>query len=310
MSDLPAAPGARLLDLRPRVREALDAGRPVVALESTVIAHGLPHPHNLETALGMERAIREAGGVPATVGLIAGRAVIGLSEAEIEALATSGDVAKASRRDLAALLASGATGATTVAATICLAARAGIRMMATGGVGGVHRGGEASLDVSADLYELARTPVAVVCAGAKAILDLARTLEVLESLGVPVVGFGTSEFPAFFSRESGLATPHTAATAKEAARLLEAQSALGPGGVLIVQPPPAEHALPRAEVEGWIDAAVAEAEVAGIAGSALTPFLLERVSELSGGRTLAANVALLLENARLAAAIARAAGSP
>ncbi len=297
-----------LLDIRPEVRDALAAGRPVVALESTVIAHGLPEPHNLETALGMERVIREAGAVPATVGLIAGRAVIGLSRAEIEAMAIAGDVAKVSRRDLAALLASGATGATTVAATICLAARAGIRVMATGGVGGVHRGGETSLDVSADLYELARSPLAVICAGAKAILDLPRTLERLESLGVPVVGLGTSEFPAFYSRDSGLATPHTAATATDAARLLAAQRALGLGGVLVVQPPPAGRALPRAEVESWIAAALAEAEAAELAGAAVTPFLLRRVAELSGGRTLAANVALLLANARLAADIAIAAG--
>lgn len=295
---------SNLLDIRPEVREALADGRPVVALESTVIAHGLPHPHNLETALGMEKAIREHGATPATVGLLGGRAVIGLSEPEIEAMATGGEVAKVSRRDLPAILSSGVTGATTVAATICLAARAGIGMMATGGLGGVHRGGELSLDVSADLYELARVPVAVVCAGAKAILDLPRTLEVLESLGVPVVGFGTSDFPAFYSRGSGLATSHTAATVEAAARLLEAQRRLGLGGTLIVQPPPAEAALARELVERWVATALEEAVAARISGSDLTPFLLARIAELSEGRTLAANVALLLENAKLAARIA------
>lgn len=306
---MPERPLSELLDVRSDVREALALGHPVVALESTVIAHGLPHPHNLETALGMESAIRENGATPATIGLLGGRAVIGLSPAEIEVLATDPEVAKVSRRDLPAVLSSRLPGATTVAATICLAARAGIGVMATGGLGGVHRGGEASLDVSADLYELARVPVAVVCAGAKAILDLPRTLELLESLGVPVVGFGTSCFPAFYSIESGLTTPHTATTVDDVARLLEAQRALGLGGTLIVQPPPAEHALPLAELEGWIQTALEEAETARITGGAVTPFLLARVSELSAGRTLTANVALLLENARLAARIARAIGA-
>lgn len=294
----------KILDVRSRVRNALADDRPVVALESTVIAHGLPHPHNVDTALAMERAIRELGAVPATVGLLNGRAVVGLTESEIEALATAGDVEKVSRRDVAVVLSSGASGATTVAATIFLAARAGIGVMATGGIGGVHRGGEASLDVSADLYELARVPVAVVCAGAKAILDLPRTLEVLETLGVPVIGFRTCDFPAFYSRESGLPTPHTASSAEEIARLLGVQRALALGGALIVQPPPEQAALPRAEVEAWIAAALDEAGAEGVTGGAVTPFLLERVGELSEGGTLAANTALLIENARLAAKIA------
>ncbi len=220
-------------------------------------------------------------------------------------MATADEVAKVSPRDLAAVVASGKTGATTVAATIRLAARAGIRVMATGGVGGVHRGGESSFDISADLHELARAPVAVVCAGAKAILDLPRTLELLESLGVPVVGYGTPDFPAFYSRESGLSTPHSVATTEAAARLLEVQRAFGPGGLLVVQPPPADHALPREEVEAWIATALGEAASARITGAEVTPFLLQRISELSDGRTLTANVALLLENAKLAARIAR-----
>ncbi len=295
-----------VLVLGKEIRRALAAGRPVVALESTVIAHGLPHPHNVDTALAMEAAVRDGGAVPATIGLIDGKAVIGLSEDEIRRMASDDDVIKVSRRDLAAVLATRATGATTVAATIFLAARAGIPMMATGGLGGVHRGGETSLDVSADLYELARVPVGVVCAGAKAILDLPRTLEVLETLGVPVVGFQTSEFPAFYSRESGLETSHTVANTEEAARLIEAQTALGLGGVLIVQPPPAQQAIAKPDVETWIASALEEAAAAGVTGGAVTPFLLERVSALSEGRALSANVALLVENARLAAAIAGA----
>ncbi len=297
------------LEIRNEVRDGLAAGRPVVALESTVIAHGLPHPHNLETALGMESAIREQGAIPAAIGLLGGRAIVGLSPTEIEQLATSSQVAKVSIRDLGAVLAAGGAGATTVAASIRLAARAGIGVMATGGLGGVHRGGETSLDVSADLYELARVPVAVVCAGAKAILDLPRTLELLESLGVPVVGFGTSEFPAFYSRESGLRTSHSVATVEEAAELLAAQAGLGRTGALIVQPPPAAAALPREQVEGWIGRAISEADASGVTGGEVTPFLLSRVSELSEGRTLAANVALLLENAKLAARIAGSSAS-
>lgn len=294
-----------LLDIRAPVAEALAAGSAVVALESTVIAHGLPYPRNLETALAMEAAVRKRGATPATIGLLGGRAVIGLSEEEIAEMATADDVAKVSRRDLGPVLAAGGAGATTVAATICLAARAGMSMMATGGLGGVHRGGETSLDVSADLYELARVPVAVVCAGAKSILDLPRTLEVLESLGVPVVGYRTGKFPAFYSSETTYDTSARVESAAGAARLLAAQRTLGlESGVLFVQPPPPDHALPFSEVEGWIEQAGREADEAGVAGSALTPFLLQRVTRLSEGRTLATNVALLVQNAELAAEIA------
>lgn len=295
------------LDIRSPVREALARNRPVVALESTVISHGLPEPHNLQTALAMEAAIRDAGATPATIGLIDGQAVVGLTAEEIESFAASREVAKVSRRDLATILAAHKLGATTVAATIYLADRAGIRIMATGGLGGVHRGGEESLDISADLYELARTPVAVVCAGAKAILDLPRTLEVLETLGVAVVGYGTDEFPAFYSRESGLRTSHRVDTASDAASLLTAQHSLGlSSGVLFAQPPPHGSALPRESVEGWIEDAIDAARAEGVTGRAVTPYLLERVAAASAGKTLAANQELLLKNARLAATIATA----
>lgn len=295
------------LDIRPEVRRALDSGAPVVALESTVISHGLPRPHNLETARLMETTVREHGATPATIGLVDGRAVVGLTETELERFATDDDVAKVSRRDLAAVLATGALGATTVAGTICLAHRAGIRVMATGGLGGVHRDGEQSLDVSADLYELARTPVAVVCAGAKAILDLPRTLEVLETLGVPVVGYRTDRFPAFYSRESGLSTSSRVESTEELALLLEAQHALELStGLLVVQPPPADSALPRASVESWIADALTAAENEGVSGGDVTPFLLDHVARLSEGRTLVTNTALLLNNARLAARTAAA----
>ncbi len=294
-----------VFDIRPEVAATLDEGGAVVALESTVTAHGLPRPINLENALEMEAVVRAEGAVPATIGLVEGRAVVGLDRSEIEQMASSDAVEKVSRRDIAAVLGTGTLGATTVAATICLAARAGIRMMATGGLGGVHRGGETTLDVSADLHELARVPVAVVCAGAKAILDLPRTLEVLETLGVPVVGYQTSDFPAFYSIDSGLSTPHRVDATDGAARLLDRQRSVGlDSGVLLVQPPPAESALPRSQVEDWIATALEEADAQNIAGSEVTPFLLARVTERSDGQTLNTNVALLRNNARLAARIA------
>ena len=288
------------------VREALEAGDPLVALESTVIAHGLPHPRNLDTALAMEEVVRRHGAQPATIGVDGGKAWIGMEPPQLVAIAQDDAVAKVSRRDLAAAVAGGGFGATTVSATMYLASLVGIRVMATGGLGGVHRGGESSLDVSADLEELARTPVAVVCAGAKAVLDLPRTLETLESRGVPVVGFRTSEFPAFYRRESGLPTSASVDSVEEAAALLKAQWELGLGGVLIVQPPPKEHDIPRARVERWIATALAEAEQRGIRGAPVTPFLLARINELSQGRSLETNEALLLENARLGARIANA----
>jgi pseudouridine-5'-phosphate glycosidase len=301
------------LSIRADVAAALAGGRPVVALESTVIAHGLPKPHNVSTARQMEAAVRQAGAVPATIGILEGKLVVGLNSAQIVLLAESNEVAKVSRADLAPVLASGKPGATTVATTMFAAALAGIRVFATGGIGGVHRGGESSLDISADLTELSRTPVAVVCAGAKAILDLPRTLEVLETLGVPVVGFGTSEFPAFYSRESGLRLLHRVETAEEAARLLTIQWELGKatpnretGGILFVNPPPAESALARAEVEEYLAKALASAEAAGIRGKAVTPYLLQEVARASGGRSLRANMDLLVANARLAGQIAAA----
>jgi pseudouridine-5'-phosphate glycosidase len=277
----------------------------VVALESTLIAHGLPYPRNLETAKRAAARVRAAGAVPATVGVAGGRLTVGLDGMEIERFARSKTVAKVSRRDLAAVTVAGGDGATTVAATMVAAHLAGIGIMATGGIGGVHRGGEASLDVSADLAELARTPVAVVCAGAKAILDLPRTLEVLETQGVPVVGYATSELPAFYCRSSGIPLEARVDTPQAAARLLRAQRTLAPGsGLLIVNPPPEETALAPEEVEAWIAQSIAAAEAAGIGGKRLTPFLLERIAELSGGRSLEANLALIEANAELAGRIA------
>lgn len=295
-----------VLETTEEVRDALTAGQPVVALESTVIAHGLPRPQNIETARAMEAAVRESGAVPATIGILDGRIVVGLTCAEIERLAESRDVVKVSRADLAAVVAGKRTGATTVAGTMVIAAMAGIRIFATGGIGGVHRGGEASMDVSADLTELARTQVAVVCAGAKAILDLPRTLEVLETLGVPVVGFGNQQFPAFYSRDSGLALLHSVATPKHAAQIMNAQwsmSSANTGGILFVNPPPSESALPKDEVETLIEKAITAATKQGIQGKKATPFLLQEVARLSEGKTLRANIDLLISNARLAGRI-------
>jgi pseudouridine-5'-phosphate glycosidase len=295
------------LEIREETREALASGKAVVALESTVIAHGLPRPQNIETARAMEAAARESGAVPATIGILDGCIVVGLNGAEIERLGEAKDVVKVSRADWAAVVASKRTGATTIAGTMLIAAMAGIKAFATGGIGGVHRGGESSMDVSADLTELGRTQVAVVCAGAKAILDLPRTLEVLETLGVPVVGFGTKEFPAFYCRESGLALLHSVATPQEAAEIMKVQwrmKSAQMGGILFVNPPPAESALPKAEVEVFIERALVEAAKQGIKGKAATPFLLQEVARLSEGKTLKANVDLLISNARLAGRIA------
>jgi pseudouridine-5'-phosphate glycosidase len=294
------------LDVRPEVAAALAAKQPVVALESTVIAHGLPRPHNLETALRMEAAIRENGAVPATVGLLHGHLTVGLKREEIELLANSDGIAKVSRRDLALLLSSHKPGATTVAATMFIAHLAGIRVFATGGIGGVHRGVEDSLDISADLTELARTPVAVVCAGAKIILDLPRTLELLETLGVPVVGYGTNEFPAFYVRESGCRVDARVDSPDQAARLMKLQWDLGlSAGMVFGNPPPAAVALPRAEADSLIEDALDSADSAGIRGKAVTPFLLSELSKHSGGRSIETNMSLLVENARLAALISR-----
>ncbi|MGF1611504.1 MAG: pseudouridine-5'-phosphate glycosidase [Kiloniellales bacterium] len=292
--------------LSDEVAEALAAGQAVVALESTVIAQGLPSPHNLDAARRMDAAVRAAGAVPAMIAVIEGRPTAGLDSAQIERLAAGGFV-KASRRDLAGLVAGGVNGATTVAATMALAHQAGIEVFATGGIGGVHRGADTSFDISADLTELARTPVAVVAAGAKAVLDLPRTLEVLETLGVPVIGYRIDELPAFYTAESGLAIEGRVESAQEAARLTRAHWELGlRSGLLIANPPPADLALPAGLLEGWIAAALAEAAAAGVTGKVVTPFLLARLAALSEGRTLALNVALLESNARLAGAIAAA----
>lgn len=294
------------LIVSPAVRAAQQAQRPVVALETTVLTHGMSWPDNVETALAMEQAIRDAGATPATLGIVAGEVTVGLTEQQIESFgkAAPGSIAKCSRRDLPSVVAAKRDGALTVAGTIVVADAAGIRIFATGGIGGVHRGHPE--DVSADLYELGRTPVAVVCAGAKSILDLPMTMEVLESQGVPIIGLGTANLPAFFARDSGLPLPHSVSTTEEAADLLRAWHDLEAGnGMLITVPVPEEHAIDGVEAEHAIAKAVAEADAAGISGARLTPFILGRVVELTGGRSLDANKALLRNNARVAAVLAR-----
>jgi pseudouridine-5'-phosphate glycosidase len=295
------------IDLRiaEEVAAALAEGRPVVALESTIITHGMPYPANVETAQGVEAVVRRGGAVPATVAVLDGRVHVGLTPAETDGLGRTAGVMKLSRADLAFALAMGRTGATTVAATMILAHLAGIGVFATGGIGGVHRGAETNFDVSADLHELARTPVVVVCAGAKAILDIPKTLEVLETLGVPVVGYRSDRFPAFWSRDSGQPAPFRLDSAAEIARLRLGQSALGfAGGVLVANPIPEEAEIPRAVIEGWIAGALGDAAARGIAGKDVTPFLLGRMLELSEGRSLVANIALIRSNAALAAEVA------
>ena len=298
------------LEVHPEVAAALAGGHPVVALESTAIALGLPRPRNLETARRLEQTIRAEGAVPATVAIIDGRIRVGLAADELAAFASRDDVVKASRRDLAPLVAAGRPGATTVAATLAVCARAGIRVFATGGIGGVHRGGEISLDISADLAALTASPVALVSAGAKLILDLEKTLEALETHSVPVIGYGCDEFPAFYCRSSGIALDVRIDAPEEAAAVMRAHWAMGGGGVLFANPVPEAAALGRGEVEGWIETALGEAASAGIAGKEVTPFLLDRLAALSGGRTVEANIALLENNARVAAQIARADAAP
>ena len=294
------------LDIRPEVAKALSNGGPVVALESTLIAHGLPYPLNLETARKAETAVREAGAVPATVGVSAGRLCIGLGAAELERFARSQGVAKLSSRDLAAAIAGGGEGATTVAGTLVAAELAGIRVFATGGIGGVHRGAAHSLDVSADLLELSRRRVAVVSAGAKAILDLEATLEVLETQGIPTIGYGTGEFPAFYCRQSGLKLDARADDPETLARMMQAHWALGLGGLLIANPPPESVAMDPIEVEALVAEALAAAKSAAVTGKQTTPFLLDRLNAASRGRTLEANRALIEANAALGAKIAKA----
>jgi pseudouridine-5'-phosphate glycosidase len=290
------------------VKEAIDARRGIVALESTVIAHGLPRPRNLETARLLERDVRDAGAVPATICLADGLIVVGANDALLERLANDAGVAKISTRDLAPFLGrapAGGLGATTVAATAEIASRAGIQVFATGGIGGVHRGAERTMDVSADLLAVAAHPVVVVCAGAKLVLDLAKTLEQLETLGIPVIGYQTSELPAFYVRSSGLRVPYRVDDAVAAAGIARVQLGRG-AGMLVCVPIPEASALPRAEVERAIDIALAAADKAGVHGSAVTPFLLAMLGESSSGHTLDANVALLRNNARVAAEIATA----
>jgi pseudouridylate synthase len=296
----------RDLDLAPEVAAALAAGQAVVALESTILAHGMPYPQNLETACTIERDLRASGIVPATIAVVAGRLRVGLDDDALELLARGRNVAKASRRDLAALVASRAHGATTVAATMAIAAMAGIAIFATGGIGGVHRGAETTMDVSADLFELARTPVAVVCAGAKSILDIPKTLEYLESLGVPVVGYRSDDFPAFYTRASGRTVDKRCDTPGEVASLIAVQRRLGLGGILIANPIPLEYALDAHTIEREIAAAVRAADAKSIGGAALTPFLLKRLNEATAGKSLAANIALVRNNARVAGEIAAA----
>ncbi|KUF11660.1 pseudouridine-5'-phosphate glycosidase [Pseudoponticoccus marisrubri] len=289
------------------VAEALAANRPVVALESTIITHGMPWPQNLEVARRVEATVTEAGATPATVAVIEGRLCVGLDDDQLQALAQAKHVAKLSRADMAVCIAEGRTGATTVAATMIAAARAGIDIFATGGIGGVHRGAEASFDISADLQELSQTPVTVVAAGAKAILDLPKTLEVLETLGVPVIAYGQDQLPAFWSREAGLRAPLRMDAPAPIARAHRARQQLGlPGGQLVANPIPETAEIPRAELAPVIAAATRDAEKHGIQGKALTPYLLQRIYELTEGRSLDANIALVLNNARLAAGIARA----
>jgi pseudouridine-5'-phosphate glycosidase len=296
--------------LSKEVSVARQRGKPIVALESTVITHGLPRLQNLQLARDLEAIVRTEGAIPATIAVLDGRICIGLEADELERLATSsgvealaGAVRKLSSRDLAAAVTDKTSGGTTVAATLRVAAMAGIRVFATGGIGGVHRSD--GWDVSADLAELAQQPVLLVCAGAKAILDLPATLEHLETLGVPVIGYQTGEFPAFYSIESGLPTGTRIDRPEEAAALARTHWELGGGGLLLAAPPPADGALPRAEVETWIAQAQADADAQGIHGQAVSPFLLNRISELSGGRSLAANLALLRNNASIAAQVAK-----
>ena len=293
----------RYLDVAPEVQEAIKAGKPVVALESTIISHGMPYPQNVETALNVEKIIREHGAVPATIAIIGGRLKAGLTAEEIDYLGKTGaGVTKASRRDLPILVAEKRDGATTVTTTMMIAAMAGIEVFATGGIGGVHRGAETTMDISADLEELASTPVMVVCAGAKSILDLGLTLEYLETKGVPVIGYGTDELPAFYTRHSGFGVDYRADSPEELAAMFKAQRGLGlKGGMLVTNPIPEEYSMDKAVIDAAIDQAIKEASEKGIKGKETTPFLLAKVVELTGGDSLDSNIALVLNNARLAA---------
>ena len=294
------------LDIAAEVQAALQDGRPVVALESTIICHGMPHPKNVETAQEVEQAVRDHGAMPATIAILNGRLKVGLNEREVNYLGGEGqEVIKTSRRDIPLVVARKSDGATTVAATMCIAAMAGIRVFATGGIGGVHRGAEDTMDISADLEELAKTNVAVVCAGIKSVLDIGRTLEYLETHGVPVVGYQTDTLPAFYTRNSGFAIDYRIDTPEEAAAAMKAKLEMRhDGAIVIANPVPAGDALDPSEIDALIEAAIAEMNNLGITGKDTTPFLLARISEVTEGRSLAANVALVLSNAKLAAQIA------
>ena len=296
----------KYLDISPEVAAALAEGRPVVALESTIISHGMPYPQNVETALNVEKIIRENGAVPATIAIIGGRLKAGLTPEEIDYLGKSGHaVTKASRRDLPILVAEGRDGATTVTTTMMIAHMAGIRIFATGGIGGVHRGAETTMDISADLEELAQTPVMVVCAGAKSILDLGLTLEYLETKGVPVIGYGTKELPAFYTTHSGFQVDYRLDTPKEIADAFAVKLDMGlAGGMLVTNPIPDEYAMDLDYINRNIDAAIAEAKSLGIHGKDTTPFLLDKIQKLTGGDSLKANIQLVYNNARLGAQIA------
>ena len=291
------------LDIHPEVAAALRDGKPVVALESTIISHGMPYPQNVQTALAVEEIIRENGAVPATIAIIGGRLKAGLSAEEIEYFGKKGQaIHKASRRDLAVLCARGEDGATTVATTMIVAHMAGIKIFATGGIGGVHRGAETTMDISADLEELGQTPVMVVCAGAKSILDLGLTLEYLETKGVAVIGYGTKELPAFYTRQSGFGVDYRMDTPEELAAVLKASRTMGlKNGILVTNPIPEEFSMPKAVIDAAIDRAIAECSEKGIHGKETTPFLLARVAELTGGDSLASNIRLVFNNAKVAA---------
>ena len=296
----------KYLDIHPEVAHAIAQGQPLVALESTIISHGMPYPQNVQTALRVEAEVRAHGAVPATIAILNGRLKVGLVAADIEMLAKLGlNATKVSRRDVPFMVAAGQTGATTVAATMMLAAMAGIAVFATGGIGGVHRGAQQTFDVSADLQELSRTPVAVVCAGAKSILDLGLTLEYLETHGVPVIGFKTDSLPAFFTRSSDFKVDYRLDTADAIANVMHAKWGMGlNGGLVITNPIPEAFAMPLDTIDAAIAQALQEADSQHITGKATTPFLLDRVNQLTGGNSLAANIELVLNNARLAAAIA------
>lgn len=296
----------KYLQVHPEVKKAIEAGEPVVALESTIISHGMPYPKNVEMAKNVSKIIRENGAVPATIAIIDGVLKVGLTEEEIEFLGTSKDVVKASRRDLPFIISKKLTGATTVATTMILADLAGVRVFATGGIGGVHRGAEKTFDISADLQELANTNVAVICAGAKSILDIGLTLEYLETNGVPVVGFGTDEFPAFYTRKSGFGVDYRVDSPMEVATALKAKWDLNlKGGMVIGNPIPTEHEMDYDTITNAIESALKEAEEKNIAGKKVTPFLLDKVKTITAGKSLESNIELVYNNARVAANIAK-----